>query len=150
MFLLAVILVLVFRSPILKMDNPCRFFLGLVSSLEKVNESSLAFDRPAEHLVDRTWFAGAELINEVHVDHLIGMAEMNVFTTRRRHGQACGSEMRFARQHERQNLGYALHGFDDKRNAKMISKRFHEVVLGTRRAVEPYDVGRRTVTCDDT
>ena len=53
-------------------------------------------DRAADYLVDGTRFARAELVNEVHVDRLVGKTETDVFATGRCHGQPRGREMRFS------------------------------------------------------
>ena len=106
-------------------------------------------DTAADDVVDRAWFARAELVDEVHVDHLVRMAKIEVLTARVRDRQSCCGHVGAARQQPRHYFRNTVYRFDDEPHSKLVGERTHQIVLGTRGTVGAFHVRHRAVTCNN-
>ena len=78
------------------------------------------------------------------------MAEIHIVTTCISNGKARSCHMRLALDQVGQYFGYALHGFDNERDAEVVGKRLRQIVLGAGRAIGAVNESGRAVTSDDT
>ena len=106
-------------------------------------------DRAADYVFDIVGFAGAEFIDQVHVDHVVRIAEVQVFAPRLRDREACRSHVGLARHHVRNDLGDAVDGIDDQLDAQRVGEFPDQVEFGTGWPVRSFDIADRTVTRDD-
>jgi hypothetical protein len=107
------------------------------------------FDRAADCVLDSVRLAGAELVNEVHVDHVVGMPKMQIFATRLSDREARGSHVGLSGNQVRDDFRDAVDGLDDQLDTEFVSEFPHEVELGARWPVRALDVADGAVARDD-
>jgi hypothetical protein len=107
------------------------------------------FDRAPDCVLDSVRFAGAELVNKMHVDHVVGIPEMQVFAPRLGDREARGSHVGLARHEVRNDFRDAVDGLDDQLDTEIVGEFPHEVELGARWPVRALDVADGAVARDD-